>query len=499
MTEKIVQARKKSEDPKQEALREQKAAWNVAVSRLVSKIIAFKRAINGRGDIKAGLPPSNIKNPFSPEVSSYLHGLASDFADITQGADYIIKSQQEYSMTRQQARPKQQGVIQASSEENSIISQASWWGSRLWARMHLKGLPKNIVNLRLEMLRSAAYLKDGLEDVEDSFYSNDTNRIISGINNMVVLSVGMTNTLLNKYNLLLKEHNILPEAIKDQMDYEPPPAPASKPGISDDHKVKISIKDLPEVKRVMALIKELPNMQLVLEFIKQDKDINLAGELKSKLITHEHVLKSNLLRFDAALKVTGSEQTIDMQSWAKNIISSYNQIFDSTKNILKNNVDVSSALNFNDLVNILRIINEETDEKKQAASEIELKKIAANVVTRWINRRLLRMNPSAENDIKLSFTEQIIVVIRNLGKVMDLLEEKESYPNTIKDEVTTLINNYILLMQKFKIFVKIFYIKQDEVRSTKEQPLLRIKSSIFRDIDNIIKKLSIYINIVDVT
>jgi hypothetical protein len=225
----------------------------------------------------------------------------------------------------------------------------------------------------------------------------------------------------------------------------------------------------------------------------------LAGELKSKLITHEHVLKSNLLRFDAALKVTGSEQTIDMQSWAKNIISSYNQIFDSTKNILKNNVDVSSALNFNDLVNILRIINEETDEKKQAASEIELKKIAANVVTRWINRRLLRMNPSAENDIKLSFTEQIIVVIRNLGKVMDLLEEKESYPNTIKDEVTTLINNYILLMQKFKIFVKIFYIKQDEVRSTKEQPLLRIKSSIFRDIDNIIKKLSIYINIVDVT
>ena len=58
MDGKVTIARKRSMDPAQEHLREQKDIWNKSTKALIAKMIAFKQALNGRGNVSAGLPPS---------------------------------------------------------------------------------------------------------------------------------------------------------------------------------------------------------------------------------------------------------------------------------------------------------------------------------------------------------------------------------------------------------------------------------------------------------
>ena len=507
MAERIVEARKRSADPKQESLREQKATWNAAVSGFISKLIAFKKAVNGRGDIKAGLPPGSIKNPFSPEVSSYLSGLASEYAEITQAANYIIKSQQEYSMARNQ------GKKQVTAANDAIIIQASWWGSRLWARMKLRNLPKDIRNIRLEMLRSASYLKGGLDDLEDDFYSSDINKATNAINNSVVLSLGMMNTLANKYNLLVSAYNTTIEdslGIKKPQEKSPEPKrPAkSKENVSSLPPLEVdpAVKASKEAAIIEKLYKQLPNMQLIIEFIRHDTTIGIDDSVKTKLVEASNKVKSNIYRFQAALKAVGVDETIDMMAFARDIIESSVKLFNTVKPIVQVVADVSSAKDFNDIINILQITHmtkrqereleeQEAEHRKGAEADIELYKTAANVVSRWINRRLLRMSPTAENDIKLNLTGKIIDVMRLISELLDSLEDEDASINNISKKTMDLFVAYRSFLEKLKVFAKIIYLKQDEFKSTKETPLLRIKSSVFRDIDNIIAQLSIFTNI----
>lgn len=95
-------ARKPSADPVQQKLRERKAIWNKATSEFIARIIAFKKAINGRGDAKFGLPTSNIKNPLPPEVISFLSELTSNYQALAQEAASIAQEQEAYSQERRQ-------------------------------------------------------------------------------------------------------------------------------------------------------------------------------------------------------------------------------------------------------------------------------------------------------------------------------------------------------------------------------------------------------------
>lgn len=96
----------KTKDPRQMELRSNKKQWSAEVSNLIAKIIAFKRSVNGRGDARFNLPPSNIKDPLPTEVSSTLQQLTSEFGKIVSDAEGIIAAQQQYSATRRKRQPK---------------------------------------------------------------------------------------------------------------------------------------------------------------------------------------------------------------------------------------------------------------------------------------------------------------------------------------------------------------------------------------------------------
>lgn len=101
-----INARKKSDDPIQEALRSHKDKWNLAAKEVISRIIAFKRALNGRGDPHYSLPPSNIKDPLPSSVGAFLNEITSNFEQLASEALKIEQEQAAYSQNRRKSTPK---------------------------------------------------------------------------------------------------------------------------------------------------------------------------------------------------------------------------------------------------------------------------------------------------------------------------------------------------------------------------------------------------------
>jgi hypothetical protein len=96
----------RQKDPRQLALRNQKKQWSASVSALISKLIEYKKGLNGRGSAKIGIEPSKIQNPLPESVSSALSQLTADFSKIVSDAEQIIAAQQNYSATRRKRQPK---------------------------------------------------------------------------------------------------------------------------------------------------------------------------------------------------------------------------------------------------------------------------------------------------------------------------------------------------------------------------------------------------------
>lgn len=109
----------KSADPKQQHLRDRKANWNRAAKDFIAKLISFKKGLNGRGDSRMGLPPSDIKNPIPQETINFLSEVSSYYQLLAEEALRISEEQHQYSETRR--KPADQKVATASKKEAYIV------------------------------------------------------------------------------------------------------------------------------------------------------------------------------------------------------------------------------------------------------------------------------------------------------------------------------------------------------------------------------------------
>src|SRR5882757_5856168 len=146
--------RSTSKDPIQERLKQRKKVWNTECSAFIARLnafkpglIAFKRGLNGTGDAKAGLPPSDIKEPLPSEISGALGvvnstfgELASEFAALVSESNGIIQEQAQYAQQRrkpQQRKQRQSRPRQADMSEidDGLIVEGSNQLTRLWAQL----------------------------------------------------------------------------------------------------------------------------------------------------------------------------------------------------------------------------------------------------------------------------------------------------------------------------------------------------------------------------
>lgn len=177
-------ARKRSPDPKQEALREKKDQWNSHTSDLINDLIALKRGLNGRGDKEKNLPPSSIKESFPPQVGAYLQDVANSAAKVIQEAKTIVQQQQEYSQTRRR-RKKTSYQERELIKLAELISEASWWGSRAYSRfVSLRNMPARQRNQVVDMMYALADIKSKLKVFEDNLLKSNKKGIADSFTNL---------------------------------------------------------------------------------------------------------------------------------------------------------------------------------------------------------------------------------------------------------------------------------------------------------------------------
>lgn len=105
----IKSARKPSTDPVQEKLRQSKAVWNKEVSTFVNDLIHYKKLMNGWPN-KFHMEKSMIKDPIPADPATIIGSLVSDFNDIAQKGNAIVKQQLDYAKNRKKRQPKQMNL-----------------------------------------------------------------------------------------------------------------------------------------------------------------------------------------------------------------------------------------------------------------------------------------------------------------------------------------------------------------------------------------------------
>lgn len=190
----------RSKDQVQQRLRDHKRQWNSVYKDFSQKLKAFKDGLNGRGNAKFNLPPSNIKEPLPNEIGSYLQQLSGEFQKIVGDAEGVIAEQAEYARTRRRRKPKgpspvPAGPVPAAPEatqeaekvdealsrlggnnQYNLISRASRL-SRFWQYLTSIFSNKDFNKQRIGLLSQSADLYYSLLDLENDVLSISVNSI----------------------------------------------------------------------------------------------------------------------------------------------------------------------------------------------------------------------------------------------------------------------------------------------------------------------------------
>ena len=225
-------AQKGVKDPVQQKLRDEKKQWSKDTSVLIAQLIAFKRGLNGRGDPRAGLPPSNIKDPLPQEIERYLQQMIGRFQDIANRADAIVDHQEEYSSKRRKSNSETNMPIAASAgsslEKQARIFDKSHGRSRLWA--YITQYPwfskdKGIEKKRLKLLYSLADFERQINEIEYVLTSFDEHANVKAFYDFSRFLLSFEKMFMNNFTEALDLQKAYLLENKDNL--EPPPAPSS--------------------------------------------------------------------------------------------------------------------------------------------------------------------------------------------------------------------------------------------------------------------------------
>lgn len=148
-------------DPRHKALKQHKKNWNKATKELISRLIAFKRALSGVGDKKYALPPSKIHDPLPAELINFLNTLTSNYEAVAEDALRVINEQNEFSKSRVSQAPK----------TASLKSEASNFITRFLAYLKSPFLSEENKKTRISLLKSLSKMEDLLKEFEEKVLS----------------------------------------------------------------------------------------------------------------------------------------------------------------------------------------------------------------------------------------------------------------------------------------------------------------------------------------
>lgn len=422
----------KSTDPIQQKLREQKAAWNREVSALISNLISLKKGINGRGDLEKNIPPSNIKDQLPPAVEGYLSEITSNLADISQECQSIIQNQKNYSLNRRKSKL-------AEFVDNGLKVEATWWGSRAWARIRLlfSKFSKEQRRLRIKMIYN------GSESIKDltAFYIILNDKDISFALNK---SVQITEKVIDILNNLKDFVDI--EDLKNKINNQ-----VSETTETTENKPKQSESEPPKTDGN--------------EKITTEKITNYLNELD---------VQTGIIINSIASKIS-EEQKSSLEKTQSQALALFKIIFDKfktdPKSISSSEIDQLDK-NYNNLIDLIKSltnINEETIAKiveklpkttTSAFSPQELQKIASNMFSRWMKKQWMSLFGNFEDrkilDV-MNFAERSQDALK---KLVDALEDPNAENLNLIELNNSVVFNFDKFLSSMKDLASFFKVEQ---------------------------------------
>ncbi len=152
-------ARKISQDPVQEKLRQNKANWNKEVSAFIDDLIHLKKLMNGWPN-KFFMERSYIKDPVPADPTTILGALSGDFSELAQKGNALISQQIDYHKARRrkvtEKNPNQLSLPGISaSYKYDLISHGSGAGSRFVSKLLSTELADGRKKIKSDFRKSA--------------------------------------------------------------------------------------------------------------------------------------------------------------------------------------------------------------------------------------------------------------------------------------------------------------------------------------------------------
>lgn len=261
----------KSTDPRQQQLREEKAAFNKEMSGFITNLIAFKKLMNGHPN-KFYMQKSKINDEIPSNPAAIVSELVSNFNDLAQKGNEIILEQIEYSKTRRKPI--------TASEEIELVVEASNKLTRFLSRY--KGpyfgnpLEKKRKKYRIKLLGMFEDLYYMFKQLESNVLNDDKESLIA--NSKIIQKINITfDQIARQVSYIIEDLKIQQKNTVDTISGDQVQEPISLKTDEDVTEPKEDAKiDIPELveddskKNEGIETKDIPILQeYVSEFIKR--------------------------------------------------------------------------------------------------------------------------------------------------------------------------------------------------------------------------------------
>lgn len=430
-----ITARKQSLDPLQEHLRERKAVWNKYVSGVITELIGLKRAFNGHGDDRLGLPASQIKYPLPGAITDFVGKVSDDFAKIMQEAQGIAQEQAEYANKRRKGKSEQPSPVTASHNAETI-KNASWWGSRAWTYMSSLGSKDRW--FRVGTLKASAVLEDHLEEIENSLLSNKIELIPDTLFATKIFLDSLKLEILDSYIGLLETRSIVKSKEQEIHDEEAEKirAPDTGPSLGD---LKAGLEKVVSSDEYLAIEKD---MYLFNYFSKQNA---AASGIKKLQNDYDNFFSPNAFLL-ISTAVNSDDATLHEVNEAiakvKEILIRYPKFIEDANQILGSNVSRLEEMVKFAVVNI---------------NDDDIKKLASTALGRWLKQMKLKALPyTNERSARLKAAAYAYAARQKLNKYMDLVENKGTSLVKLARGINEIINPLVSLIRIEIYLVKMY-------------------------------------------
>lgn len=497
MEQKILRiARKHSLDKAQEQLRQTKDDWNLQVKELIALLIPFKRGMNGKGDAKIGIPPSNIKDPLPPQMGHYLSEISNRYSKVVEDAQKLMDAQAYYSSNRRKSQPKTTNQSQSQSAQSpsvvkavyepGLVAEASWWGSRGWARIALlKKIDRHNRRIRVHMLGSGADIYRDFKKFEGEILNySSLDSIPNSVRQLANGSLDFLTVFLRAYDKLIALYNALEDGTVKPLDTKPAKtdkSPKSPKPIKTENHIKTEENASPEIwEKFKHIYAQLVKIEVVVKYLTLSENLGKfntdTGSLRG---LYDAFIRDLTVLYDLTKRTDHGKSAVELEKLSTDVVAKYQQILQIAV------AELGPAADFDELITkipkptvaaYLEIVN----------NQAQLQKLAAGAVTRWLRKNWLSINPNNLDRIRVEMSDTSVNFRTHLNALLDMLENREIGIAEISGEMSKtcrilsdLIDQAMSLSKKHMI--------TDKGQKTKEHTLIEIKRQdliYLRDIKN---------------